>query len=538
MHTQNFTCLLRRLLCTLFIASVGVTSTTAIAQQRGGTLVQLTFPEPPSLAPYNNTSLAVPQVSSKVYEGLLEYDLDTNPKPGLAASWEVTDDGRTIAFHLQKDVRFHDGQPFTSADVRFSFMEVLKKYNPRGIVWLMVLDDVETPDAHTAIFRLNNPAPYLFKALSAADAPILPKHIFSQGDIRNHPNANRPIGTGPFKMIEWRRGEFVRLDRNNDYWRKGQPYLDRVVVRFVPDPSTRTVLLEKGEAHLAGFNAVQYPDTQRLAKVEMLEVSTKGYQMYSLVEAMPMNTTRAPLDNQKVRQALSYAVDRQFIADNIYFGFATPATGFIHSNFSASGLYNPNVRNYNVPDRIEIANRLLDEAGLPRNADGIRFEMTLDTGANYGEFILRMAEIIQQNFAQVGVKLNLRSEDIASYLNRIYNDYDFYMAQMGLSNLADPVLGAHRAIHSQSIRKGSVYVNNSQWSSPQTDALMDAAAVEIDPEKRQALYAELQQLATEAAPIIWLVDVSYPTVVNKKVHNALSTAHGLHGSLADAWMER
>jgi len=523
---------------TLIIAVACSGSVAALAQQRGGTLVQLTFPEPPSLAPYNNTSLAVPQVSSKVYEGLLEYDLTTQARPGLAQSWEVSADGRSITFHLQKNVRFHDGQPFTSEDVRFSFMDVLKKYNPRGIVWLMVLDAVETPDQHTAIFRLANPAPYLLRALSAADAPILPKHIFSQGDIRNHPNANRPIGTGPFKMIEWRRGEFVRLDRNNDYWREGLPYLDRVVVRFVPDASTRTVLLEKGEAHLAGFNAVQYPDTKRLASVPSLEVSTKGYQMYSLVEAMPMNTTHPPLNNQTVRQALSYAVDRQFIADNIYFGFATPATGFIHSNFAASGLYNPNVRNYNVPDRVAIANRLLDEAGLPRNADGIRFEMILDTGANYGEFILRMAEIIQQNFAQIGVKLNLRSEDIAAYLNRIYNDYDFDMAQMGLSNLADPVLGAHRAIHSQSIRKGSVYVNNSQWSSPQTDALMDAAAVEINPEKRKVLYAELQRLATEAAPIIWLVDVSYPTVVNKKVHNALSTAHGLHGSLADAWMER
>jgi len=537
MQAKNWLRLPGCLLGTIAIAAC-LWGAAAIAQQRGGTLVQLTYPEPPSLAPYLNVSLAVPQVSSKVYEGLLEYDFATQPKPALAAAWVVSEDGKSITFTLQKGVKFHDGKPFTSADVRFSFMEVLKKYNPRGMIFLRVLDEVETPDAHTAIFRLSNPAPYLLKALSAADSPILPQHIFSQGDIRNHPNANRPIGTGPFKMVEWRRGEFIRLDRNNDYWRTGKPYLDRVVVRFVPDASTRTVLLEKGEAHLAGFNAVQYADTRRLANIPILDVSTRGYQMYSLVEAMPLNTTRPPLNNQIVRQALSYAVDRQFIADHIYFGFATPATGLIHSNFAASGLYSSDVRNYNVPDRIDIANRLLDEAGLPRKADGIRFEMTLDTGANYGEFILRMAEIVQQNFAQVGVKLHLRSEDIASYLYRIYNDYDFDMAQMGSSNLADPVLGAHRNIHSQSIRKGSVYVNNSQWFSPETDALMDAAAVETDPEKRKALYAELQRLATEAAPIIWLVDVSYPTVVNKKVHDALSTAHGLHGSLADAWMEQ
>jgi len=522
----------------LVIAGACVWSMTGLAQQRGGTLVQLSFPEPPSLAPYNNTSYAVPQVSSKIYEGLLEYDPSTQPRPGLAASWDVSADGLSITFHLQQGVKFHDGQPFTSEDVRFTFMEVLKKVHPRGIVFLAVLQDVETPDPHTAIFRLSAPAPYLLKALSAADSPVLPKHVFGQGDIRNHPNANRPIGTGPFKLTEWRRGEFIRLDRNPDYWRAGLPYLDRVVVRFVPDAATRTVLLEKGDAHLAGFSTVPFSDAKRLATVPSLEVSTRGYQMFSLVGDITFNTTRAPFDNQTVRQALSYAVDRQFIADNIYFGFATPSTGQIHANFAASGLYSNKVRNYNVPDRIAIANRLLDEAGFPRNAAGIRFETTLDTTASYGEFALRMAEIVQQNFAQIGVKTNLRSEDLPTFLHRIFTDYDFDLTQVGLANLADPVLGAHRALHSSGIRKGSVFTNSSRWSTPETDALMDAAAVQTDLEKRKVLYAELQRLAAEAAPIIWVIDINYPSVVNKRVHNAISTAQGVHGSLADAWIEK
>jgi len=528
----------RCLSCGLLAIAACLANAASVAQQRGGTLVQLTYPEPPSLAPYINTSLAVPQVSSKIYEGLLEYDFSAQPQPGLAASWKVSEDGKAITFHLQQGVKFHDGTPFTSADVRFSFMEVLKKVHPRGLVFLSALENVETPDAHTAIFRLANPAPYLLMALSAADSPVVPKHIFGSGDIRTHPNANRPIGTGPFKLTEWRRGEFIRLDRNNDYWRKGKPYLDRVVVRFVPDASTRTVLLEKGDAHLAGFSTVPYSDAKRLAQVPSLDVSTRGYQMFSLVEALAFNTLRAPFNNQKVRQALSYTVDRQFIADHVYFGFATPATGQIHANLAASGLYNPKVRDYRVPDRIDIANRLLDEAGLPRQANGIRFEATLDTTASYGEFYLRYAEIVQQNFAQIGVKLNLRTEDLPTFLNRVFTEYDFDLTQVGLANLADPVLGAHRALHSSGIRKGSVFVNNTHWSSPETDALMDAATIETDPEKRRALYAELQRLAADAAPVIWTVNVNYPTVVNKRVHDAISTAHGVHGSLADAWLEK
>jgi len=400
------------------------------------------------------------------------------------------------------------------------------------------LEDIETPDDHTAIFRLSSPAPYLIMALSAADSPILPKHIFEKGDLTNHEHANTPIGTGPFKLTEWRRGEFVRLDRNEDYWRAGLPYLDRVVVRFVPDASTRTLLLEKGEAHLAGFHTVPFADARRLAAIPSLDVSSIGYQMYSLVEGITFNTKRPPFDNEKLRQALSYAVDRQFIADNIYFGFAQPATGQIHANFAASGLYNPDVRNYQIANHIEMANNLLDEAGFPRGENGIRFEATLDTTAYFGDFYQRAAEVVQQNFAQIGVKLHLRSEDLASFLKRAFTDYDFDMTQAALSNLSDPVLGVHRGLHSNAIRQGAVFMNHSQWSSPETDALMDAATVELNVEKRKKLYAELQQRAAEAAPIIWIVDVNYPTVVNRKLHDALDTAQGLHGSLGRAWLEK
>jgi len=232
---------------------LAIAETSASAQKPGGTLVQITQPEPPNLAPYISTSAPIGQVTAKVYEGLLEYGFDLKPKPSLAESWEVAPDGKTVTFKLRKDVNFHDGKPFTSADVQFTIMEVLKKVHPRGISTFRDVTAVETPDDYTAIFKLNNAAPYMLAALSGYESPMLPKHIFSQGDIKTHPNANSPIGTGPFKFVEWRRGELVRLDKNPNYWRKGLPYLDRVVVRFINDETTRTAALEKGEAHVAGF---------------------------------------------------------------------------------------------------------------------------------------------------------------------------------------------------------------------------------------------------------------------------------------------
>lgn len=520
------------------VASLLVTGAAAMAQERGGTMVQVQFPEPPGIVPYLNTSLAVPQVSAKIYEGLLEYGLDTSPLPNLARSWEVSEDGKSITFRLQEGVKFHDGVAFTSADVKFSIMEVLKKYHPRGIIFLSAIDDVETPDELTAIFKLSEPAPYLLRAMSGADTPILPKHIFENGDIRNHPNANQPVGTGPFMFGEWRRGEFVRLDRNPAYWREGKPYLDRIVIQFVPDASTRAALIEKGDAHITGFGSLSYNDARRLADQKVVEMTTEGYNMFSLVEGIVINTARAPFNNQKVRQAISYAVDRQFIIDNVYAGFAKPATGFISSDFKANGIYTDDVRNYSVPDAIEIANRLLDEAGYPRKADGIRFEATLDTTASYGESNLRAAEVVQQNFAKVGIRLNLRNEDLPTFLKRVFTDYDYDIHQTGLANLADPVLGAHRAVHSNAIKKGSVFMNNSQWFSAETDRLMDAAKSEVDPEKRKALYHEIQKLVTEAAPNIWIAELNWPTLMSKKLRDAITTAQGLQGSFHSAWLEK
>ena len=159
-------------------ASMAFVAGSAWAQKRGGTLVMVVQPEPPTLASYISTSGPVGQVAAKVYEGLLEYDFNLKPIPSLATSWAVSPDGKTITFKLQDGVKFHDGKTFTSADVKFSILEVLKKIHPRGPNTFRELQDIETPDAQTAIFKLANPAPYILMALSGyevsdrAQAPV------------------------------------------------------------------------------------------------------------------------------------------------------------------------------------------------------------------------------------------------------------------------------------------------------------------------------------------------------------------------------
>src|SRR4051794_4607315 len=526
----------RRAVLAATVAAGLLTGGAAHAQKRGGTLVQLTVPEPPTLAAYISTSGPIGQVTAKIFDGLLEYGFDMKPLPSLAESWEGAPDGKTVTFKLRQDVKFHDGKPFSSEDVKFS-IETLKSAHPRGINTYREVSAIETPDPQTVILKLDHPAPYMMAAFSGYESPIIPKHIYGTGDIKQHEYANKPVGTGPFKFVEWRRGELVRLDRNPDYWRQGQPYLDRIVVRFIADSATRTAVMEKGEAHVAGFAAVPYNDVKKLQALPSIEVTTKGYEMISPIVELLINTKKPPFDNQKVRQAVAYAVDRQFAIDNIWFGYGKAATGPISSNFTANGIYTPEVKNYNVPNRVEVANKLLDEAGFPRKADGTRFEIVHDI-TPYGEEWQRFGEAVQQQLAQVGIKASLRYEDVATWLKRVYSDYDFAISSNFLYNLADPVIGVHRALHSNSIKQGTVFVNGAQWSNPKADEAMNKATVEPDPKKRAEYYHEVQKLAVEGAPIAWMLELNFPTVLNKSYKDVIVSPLGIYASYDRAWLDK
>lgn len=510
---------------------------TAMAQEQGGTLVMIVQPEPPTLASYLSTSGPVGQVTTKIFDGLLEYDFELQPQPSLAESWTISDDGKTITFNLRQGVTFHDGEPLTSADVKFSILEALKKVHPRGSNTFRELTEIETPDDHTAIFKLSNPAPYMMMALSSYESPIIPQHIYGNGDIQQHENANNPIGSGPFKFVEWQRGQYVRLDRNPDYWKQGQPYLDRIVARFIADSSTRTAAIESGEAHIAGFGALPYNDVGRLDGLAQLEATTSGYQMQAPIVQLDFNTRKPPFDDAKVRQAVSYAIDRQFVIDNIWFGFGKPATGPISSNFAVTGMYTDDVLAYQVADARERAEKLLDEAGYPRQADGTRFEIMHDI-TPYGEEWQRYGEYTQQALAAIGIKATLRTEDVPTWLRRIYTDYDFDLTNNWIQTLADPVIGAHRLYHSSQIRPGTVFVNSSGWSTPETDALMDQATIEVDRDKRNALYHELQKNVVEAAPYVWVHELQFVTVLNNEFKDLIVTPLGIYGSFSQAYQAR
>jgi peptide/nickel transport system substrate-binding protein len=533
---KDFTNLDRR----TFLRTVGVAAAVGVAgtalpintvswAKTGGTLSMLIQPEVPTLASFLSTSMPVGQAASKMYDGLLEYNFDLSPRPCLAESWNVSADGKTITFKIRKGVTFHDGKPMTAEDARYSIMEVLREYHPRGKGNFSLIAKAEVPDSHTLVLTLSAPSPSMLMVFSGYESPILPKHLFEGTDIKNHPNANAPVGTGPFKFVEWKRGQYMRLVRNPDYWSKDEPKLDQIVFRTIPDSATRSAVLEKGEVHIAGFGAVPYNDAARLAKLSNLNVTKKGYEMFSPIGELDFNTKVKPFDDKRVRQAVAYSIDRKYVVENIWFGFARPATGPINSNFAASGLYTDQVKRYDVPNGIELAEKLLDEAGYTRKSDGTRMEITLDV-TPYGEEWQRFGEYTVQRMAKIGIKATIRYEDVATWLKRTYTDYDFQVTANWLNTFADPVLGVHRLYHSKEIKPGTVFKNASRWSSQRTDELMDMAKVEPDPKKRATYYHEFQKILCEEVPVAWCVEILFPTVISDSYRNVIDSAIGLAGN--------
>lgn len=501
------------------------------AQTRGGTLNFIVTPEPTALVDLATTATNVLKVSPKVVEGLLEYDFKFQPKPSLATSWEVSDDSRKYVFHLRHGVKWHDGKPFTSADVAYS-IQTLRQVHPRAKTTFANVTDVATPDPYTVVITLSKPAPYLIKAFSSSETPIVPKHIYDGTDVLTNPANNAPIGTGPFRFVKWVRGSYIEYVRNDDYWHKGKPWLDRIVVKVINDPAARTVAFEDGSVDLSGDTPVPLSDLERLKGNPKLGIEAHGYEFQAGVARIEFNLDNPVLRNPKVRQAIASALDREVIRKVIFYGYATPLASPI---IPSSPYYDPVPTPY--PFNVEHANALLDEAGYPRKADGTRFALTVDP-LPIGDLPARTAAYVKSALARVGIAVTVRSQDLPAYLKRIYTDRDFDFSINGMSNLFDPVVGVARLYTTNNFRRGVPFTNGSHYSNPEIDRLFSQVAEETDEANRKQLFSQIQRILERDLPDINLVSPQYLTVYSRAVHNHTTSPDGVSASFADVWLQR
>lgn len=518
------------------ILLVALGSAPVVAQPKPGanTLTFALSPEPPFLFTAINTTLRMGMVSSKIHESLLKIDHDLNVQPLLAQSWDIGADGLTYTFKLRPGVKWHDGQDFTSADVRYTVMELLKKLHPRRRSSFAKVTAVETPDPLTAVLKLSEPAPPMLVALASSyESPMAPRHLYEGTDVAGNPRISKPVGTGPFMFKEWQKGSFIILEKNPNYWDAGKPHLDGIVFRIINDASARAVALESGKAQIAGLSPVPLTDMARLEKLPNIAIELRGYACMSPCMLMEVNTRKPPLNDPRVRQAISYAIDRDRLTRLVWMGYGRPATSPIPS--SVTTFHATDVPKY--PYDIERAKQLLDQAGLKAGADGKRFKIMHDfvpLGTDYQ----RTGEFIKQQLGRVGIDVEMRSQDLPTFFRRVYTDYDFDTTSLYYGAFADPTQGVQRLYWSKSIQKGVVFTNPTDYRNPEMDRITEAAQSENDPVKRKGLYREMQVLAMTDMPIIPLMETRFATISNSRLKNHTTTADGIIGNnFADAKFE-
>lgn len=407
----------------LLAAAAFVLATPAMSAEtpkRGGTLTAIVQPEPVTLTPSSNTATPTQIVAGNIFDGLVYYDPELKPQPSLATSWNVAEDGLTISFNLRKGVKWHDGKPFSSADVKWSLENVWKTIHPRNKAIFENVSRIDTPDDVTVTLHLSKPSSPILSVLNGVGAPILPKHLYEGTDILNNPYNNKPVGTGAFTFKEWKKGEYIQLERNPDYWDPAKPYLDKIIYRIIPDAAARAAAIEKGDVQLALFNPVSFREVERLPKLPSLKIETRGYEWLSPVLYLDFNVESQYLKDVRVRQAITHALDKDALAKVVWYGYGKPAVSPVPTTLAA--FHDASVQKY--PFDLKKAESLLDEAGFKRGADGVRFTLNHDF-LPCGDDYKRTGEYMKQALKRVGIEVNIRAQDTAAFIKRIYVDRDF-----------------------------------------------------------------------------------------------------------------
>ncbi|MCC8978152.1 ABC transporter substrate-binding protein [Bradyrhizobium acaciae] len=499
--------------------------------KHGGTLNVVIQPEPPILVSLTHTAGPTTRVSGKVTEGLVTFDLNFNPRPQLATSWQKSEDGLSYRFELRRGVKWHDGRDFTSADVSHS-IELLKQHHPRGRGTLSSVREVRTPEPHVAEIVLDKPAPYLLAALTASESPIVPRHLYEGTDPLANPNGRAPIGTGPFVFKEWKQGSHILLERNPNYWDPGRPYLDRIVIRFIADANARAVAIETGEIHYAPDTPVPLGQIETLKANPNLLIETRGYDYQPMVYRLEFNLANPYFAKPEVRRAVAHAVDRDAISRLVFYGWTQSAPAAISP--ALKQFYNPDIPRYEfAPKRAEA---LLDAAGLPRGPDGTRFKVIHDY-MPYGETYQQLGAYTRQALGAIGIGVTLRAQDVPTWFKRTYTNRDFDFMSNGMSHSFDPTVGVQRLYWSKNFKPGVPFSNGSGYSNPEVDRLLEAAAIESDPAKRRELFYAFQVIVATDLPDINLVTGPNLTIVNRKVRDHSTTIDGPSGNFADVWLQ-
>lgn len=501
----------------------------------GGSLVVIHWGDPKSFNPDSQVDDALFAIASQIFNKLINLDVNYNVIPELAESWEVAPNASVFIFHLVRNATWHDGYPFTAWDVKYT-LESIKNYKGvmYGFLKMDKLVSVEVPDNYTVIVRYSEPFPAFLGFLAWYGTFILPEHIYNKTGYKDWmdpsiPALTRPVGTGPFRFVEYVKGDHVTLEANPNYF-KGRPCIDRVVFKIVPDPTAALQSFLAGE----GDWLTNRPPTTEIQRIN----STPGF----IVQTRPIpsrwylafNLLNPLLSDLRMRLAIAYAINRSELVEKAESGYGYPAQGMYTP--AIQWAYNPNATlpPYD-PSRAEA---LLDELGYRKGPDGYRYlpngtRLTIRIDVFQGAETEAIASIIKEQLKRVGIDVKIGVYEIAAWEDKVVKKRDFDLGLLDGFQGPDP--------DNMRSRFGpGAYLNMANYSNPEFGRLLDQAAAEPNPEKRRELYWRAQEVMARDLPYLPLVDLMAFFISRTEWHGFYWQLPGVAGlnTLERVWWDK
>ena len=468
----------------------------------------------PINAPSNGSIFVIQQI----FDQLVEIGEGTEVEPGLATSWNSSKDGLTWTFHL-RDAKFSNGEPVTGEDVKFSIERFAElKLNVNYSTLGESIKDVEVVDPHTVKVHLKNVDASFLDNISMFAAAIEPKKVVEE--VGDKAFSENPVGSGPFKVKEYKRGQKTVLERNPLYWRKGEPYLDGVVFEYVPDANTRILKVRSGEAQVA--DQIPYNQVESLEGTEGVSVEVAKALSWTSIF---LNMTKAPLGDKKVRQALNYATPKEEILKSVFFGNAEIA----NSNIPPLKYWDESIQPY--PFDLEKAEELMAESSVPKGFD---LELQIPSGE---PVVQQTAEILKQEWGKIGVNMTIVQKELGALESAWFEGKGamattFAGGTLSSDTLSDDEIAAITLDPEAGLNALGTFYNN-----PKVNKLIEDAKSTLNEEKRAQDFAEVQKIALEDAPAVPLFFTKSVTAVRDEVKNFQTYPIGWW-PLRQVWLEQ
>ncbi|HLE26330.1 MAG TPA: peptide-binding protein [Thermodesulfobacteriota bacterium] len=454
--------------------------------------------EPATLNPITATDAYQSIVNAgNIYETLVKRDNETlEIIPLLADRWEISEDKLVYTFFIKKGIEWHDGVPFTSHDVVFSYEKIMdpKVDAPHLRNYYQDIKRVEALDDYTV--RFTYARPYFLALEFCGGMDIVPKHIFEKGDFNTNPAGRHPIGTGPYKFIKWDTGKEIILERNESYWGK-KLNIKRIIFKIITDPTVTLQVLKRGEIDFSGLTPIQWSrqtSSERFKKhFEKLSYFTPNYSFIG------WNTNTPFFKDKRVRTAMTYLVNRKMILEKILYDLGEIVTNPFYIN---SPEYDKSIKPYSFNP--SMAKQLLDEAGwVDHDGDGIRdkegvkfdFEFLLPSGSVTGE---QISTILKEELKKVGIRMNIRRLEWAVFTKQLdERKFDAVTLSWAMGVESDP----YQIWHSSQAERGSNFVG---FRNREADQLIEQARTEFNRKKRIELYRRFAEIVYQDQPYTFL----------------------------------